>query len=123
MDRIQEVATIKSLVGRTCIFKEKLLIRHVLASAVEVDDWGAQLRLDVLPTPGFLTELFPKLEVSASWEFIGISARAIGASYVSWLVVIRPDLVERIVAFAATRHTEHQLMEYVNKAAYGDEAP
>jgi hypothetical protein len=121
MNRNEQVATIKHLVGQICIFKEKLLIRRVRVTDVEVDDWGARLQLDVLFTPGLQSELFSKLKVSASWEAIGISDRCIGASYVSWLLVIRRDLVEQITSFAIAPHTEHDLMEYVNGTAYGTE--
>jgi hypothetical protein len=122
MNRAEEIATIKHLVGQACIFKEKLLIRHVKVTEVSVDDWGARLDLEVLETPGFKSELFSKLNVSSSWDIIGVSDRSIGASYVSWLLIIRPDLVERILLFAKEPHDEYDLMRYVNKAAYSDDA-
>jgi hypothetical protein len=121
MNRTDEIAKIKRLVGQPCIFKEKLLIRHVRVTEVVVDDWGARLLLEVLETPGFESEMFSKLNVSASWEIIGVSDRSIGASYVSWLLIIRPDLVERILLFAKEPHDVHDLMQYVNKTSYSDD--
>src|SRR5262245_45094866 len=121
MEREAEIATIKRLVGQSCVFKEKLLIRHVKVTDVAVDAWGARLDLQVLMTPGFQSGLFSKFDVSASWDNIGISDRSIGASYVSWLLVFRPDLVARITAFVIAPHTERDLMQYVNKVAYGTE--
>ena len=121
MNRAKEIATINHIVGQACIFKEKLFIRHVKVTEVAVDDWGARLHLEVLETPGFKSELFSTLNVSASWDIIGVSERSIGASYVSWLLIIRSDLVERVLLFAQQPHDEHDLMNYINKAAYGDD--
>jgi hypothetical protein len=121
MGRREDISTLQALKGRTCIYKEKQFIRHVVVTEVDVDERGVRLSFEVLPTPGFGTDWGPRFDVSASWEVLGVSERAIGASYVSWLVVIRPDLVKEITVFAAAAHDDHELMRWVNKVAHGTE--
>jgi len=112
---------LRGLQDRVCVYKEKLFIRLVRVAQIKTDDWGASFTFEIIPTPGFHHDdfHFSMFEASASWETIGISERSVGATWVSWTLVFRPDLVEQITLIAAEGMSARDLTEHINKLAYG----
>jgi hypothetical protein len=79
-----------NLQGRTCIYREKLFIVAVEVISVQDDGFLESLKLRVLNLPGFGSSGTVELEVSRSAFFGG------------WLLYDEPDMVDAVIAFAAT---------------------
>ena len=98
---------------------EKIFIRAVRVVKVTTDDWGTRFTFDIVPAPGIDQDDRKRFSASASWEVIRFSDRSVSATSVSWILVIRPDLVEEITTAAAQGKKGVELMDYVNTLAFG----
>lgn len=120
--RCRDVAAVlNSLAGRLCIYKEKRFVRLVRMAEIKVDDWGARFTFEIVPAQGFDPDKRSTFTASASWEILAVSGRAVYAIYVSWILVVRPDLVERIRSLAAQGKSGFELLQHINKLADGME--
>ena len=115
--RQHKEAAVLALKGHTCVYKEKAFIHIVRVTDVAVDSAGANFELQVVPAAGFRAGGPECLKASAAWHVLSISDRSI-AGYFIWILVIRPDLVAQIEAFAAEANDPMQLIGYVNSLSF-----
>ena len=101
MSSSDETAILRRTKGRVCVFKEKTFMRLVRVAHIDIDQQGATFELETIPSPGFDHDDRDTFTVSGSWDALGVSERSISATWVSWILVIRPDLVDRIKLSAA----------------------
>ena len=117
-----DAAALRALQDRLCVYKEKHFIRAVRVTQITTNDWGVEFMFQTVPAPGFDQDDRVSFSASVSWEVIDVSERSVSATWMSWVLVVRPDLVEQITSAAAQGEKDVELMEYVNKLAFDVQA-
>ena len=115
--------TLEDLIGSYCIYKERLFIRHVKVIEAKINDWGVNFSLEVVHAPGFDDDGPKNFNIYGAWEIVGITDKEVYAFYVSWLLIFRDDIVERIKSSAIEANNSHQLLRIINKVLDGDDGP
>jgi hypothetical protein len=110
-------AALLAVQGRQCIYKERTFIRFVRVIDVTLDDWGAQLTLEILPAPSFEDSGRTPFCASGVWEVLEASDRYVFTRGL-WLLVVRSDLVDRIKALAPETPNAVLLMQRINKVVF-----
>ena len=113
----QAMLDLGDLTGRLCVYVEVCSVHLVRMAAVRINEWGLGIIAQVVPTPGLDTPRKAWFEVSACWEIISVSERAVHTGI--WTLLTRHDLVQAVVSAAAQGRTGEELALRVHKLAYG----
>lgn len=117
----QEIAKLRALKGQTCVFREKSIICTVVVTEVSVDATAARFVLQPVPTPGFQRrhpQLVDAFRIGAVADYLEFSPFSLSGSYVGWQLVIHPDLVDTLVAFARTAADDHEVMDEMHRVVF-----
>lgn len=99
------VLALQALQGSRGVYSEAGHVLLVRISRIETDNWGAHFSLDVVPAPGFEQSPSITLTVTARWDALWMSGRAVYAPDIAWLLLTGPDFVEEIAAAATQGQT------------------
>ena len=119
MLRQNAVLALHALQDGRGIYSEGGFIRLVRVAGIKTDDWGAHVSLEVVPAPGFDHSPPAAFTVTARWDALWMSGRAVLAPEVAWLLLVRPDLVEEIAAAAAQGETGVTIAGHIYALASG----
>lgn len=112
------ILALHGLQDSRCVYQEGGHVRLVSVASIKTDNWGAYISLDVVPAPGFEHTQPTTFTVTARWDALWVSDRAVLAPEIAWLLLTRPDLVTEIVTAAAQGQTDLALIEHIYELAY-----
>lgn len=113
------VLALQALQDSRAVYSEAGFVRLVSISRIKTDNWGAHFSLDVVSAPGFEQSQPITFTVTARWDALWMSGRAVYAPEIAWLLLTRPDLVEEIAAAAAQGQTGVALAGHIYALASG----
>ena len=123
MTTIAQQASLRALLGRTCIYREKWLICVVQVTDVAVDERGVRFVFKPVPTPGFdRRRVAPEpMRAGAAWQTLHQTPFSLSATYVSWFLAIAPEIVAQLLAFATTAPSDEDVMDEMHRLVAGAE--
>jgi len=92
---------IRGLKGKQAIYRESVLLAHILIEEVKVDDWGVTLQVSFLEHYG---QPYNKTgtQLSCAWSALTSDGQSLWAMYVNWSVVHDPSIVEQVLKVASS---------------------
>ena len=105
--RERQKEMLKSLLGTSCIFRERPIIDHVRVEAVNADACGVELSMGLLGSKGFIRVVVPQRGivapgVGAAWDSLLLSSSEVWCKYINWGLYLDRELTEYLVDYAAS---------------------
>jgi len=107
--------------GALGIYRENRWMSLVRVNSVSFDERMASLEIEEIPTPGMRSDHVSGWAVSSIWEYVTVRPTSWGQVYPSLHIEFDHELVEAVVAFAATLPPEYtpehypQLRQFVSE--------
>lgn len=105
--------------GQICIYREKAYFARVRLVKVTGDKNGVSLRMEVIDTPGFCSDLTGQFEVGSAFEYLSICTGYVVASLVSWMLVTNQAMVNHLAGFAAHAPGKPEFIDEMNALTRG----
>lgn len=105
--------------GQICIYREKAYFARVRLVKVTGDKKGVSLRMEVIDTPGFCSDLTGQFEVCSAFEYLSICSGYAVASLVSWMLVTNSAMVSQLTDFAAHVPGKPEFIDEMNALTRG----
>jgi hypothetical protein len=113
------LAKLEECKGLICIYREKAYFARVRLVKVTGDINGASLRMEVIDTPGFCSDVTGQFEVGSVFEYLSICSGYVVTSLVSWVLVTYPAMVSHLTDFAAHVPGKPEFIDEMNALTRG----
>lgn len=92
--------------GAVGLYRENRWLSLVRLADVSFDAWGVRARVEPIPAHGLRSDHRGPWDISCAWPYFGASPTHWSQSYVSVRIEFDPELVNAVVAYAATLPAE-----------------